>query len=195
MKKYTKKLTCIALAVVATAALTVAAFAAEYASAPNFSDKPAQSTNVTTGTLNDAIDDAIENDDGVAVATIEAASTNNITLSANVMKALADKGNVILSIQTGEVTIEVDASTIVNTKKVNLSMDVRNTESKTVIDFRSSSEFGCEVKVIVNNCSLSENQLEKAHIYFNGEDTGPVEINEDGLPVITAVKGGKYEIK
>jgi len=98
MKKNTKKLTCIVLALAAAATLTVAAFAAEYASAPNFSDKPSQSTNVTTGTLKDAIKDATENDKGVAVATIEAASTNNITLSANVMKSLADKENVILSI-------------------------------------------------------------------------------------------------
>ena len=194
MKK-TKKLTGIILAVTAAAALTVAAFAAEYASAPSFSDKPSQSTNVTTGTLKDAINDASENNDGIAVATIEAASADNITLSANVMKALADKGNVILSIRTEEVSIEIDSSSIINTKKINLSMDVKNTDNKTVIDFRSDADFGCEVKVIINNCRLSGKQLEKAHVYFNGEDTGIVETDENGLPFITAAKGGKYEIK
>lgn len=195
MKKYTKKLTCIILSVAAAAVLTVAAFAAEYASAPSFSDKPSQSTNVTTGALNNAISDAVKDDSGVAVATIEAASTKNITLSANVMKALAKKENVILSIETKEVTLEIDASTVKNTKKVNLSMDVKNTNKKTVIDFRSNAEFGCEVKVIVHNCLLSEKQLEKAHVYCDGEDLGPVEIDENGFPVITVTKGAKYEIK
>lgn len=195
MKKYTKRITCIALSVIAVASLTIAAFAADYASAPSFSDTPSQSTNVTTGTLSTAISEAVENEDGVAVATIEAASTKNITLSATVMKALADKENVILSIETEEVTIEIDASTIENTKKVNLSMDVSNTDKKTVIDFRSSSDFGCEVKVIVHNCKLSEKQLEKANVYCDGEKLGPVEITEDGFPCITVTKGGKYEIK
>lgn len=195
MKKNTKKLTCIALALVAAATLTVAAFAAEYASAPNFSDKPSQSTNVTTGTLKDAIKDAAENDKGIAVATIEAASTNNITLSANVMKALADKENVILSIEAGSVTIEINSASIINTKKINLSMDVKSTDKKTVIDFRSNADFGCDVKVVINNCKLSEKQLESARVYLDGEDIGAVQIDENGLPFIIASKGGKYEIK
>ncbi len=195
MKKYTKKITCIALAVAAAATLTLAAFAAEYASAPNFSDAPSQSTDVTTGDVNNAIKEATENEDGVAVATIEAASTNNITLSANVMKALADKENVILQIVTDEVTIEIDASTIENTKKINLSMDVKNTASKSVINFRSDAEFGCEVKVVLKNCKMSAKALENASVYCDGEELGAVEIDENGLPFFIATKGGKYEIK
>ena len=109
MKKSTKKITtCAALAVCAAAALTFAAFAADYASAPSFSDTPSQSTGVTSGVLNSAIDDAKENEDGVPVAVIEAASTDNITLSATVMKKLAEKKDVILSIRTDEVILEID---------------------------------------------------------------------------------------
>lgn len=195
MKKSTKRLTCAALAVSAAAALAVAAFAADYASAPSFSDTPSQSAAVTSGVLNSAIDNASENDEGVPVAVIEAASTKNITLSATVMKKLAEKENVILSIRTDEAIIEIDGYSITNTKKVNLSMDIENSSKKTVIDFVSSADFGCEVKVIVLGCKLSAEKLEEASVYFNGTDMGYVDINDDGNPVITVTKGGKYEIK
>ena len=195
MKKTTKRITCAALAVSAAAALAVAAFAADYASAPSFSDTPSQSTTVTSGELNSAIDSAKENAEGIPVAVIEAASTNNITLSATVMKKLAEKEDVILSIRTDEVIIEIDGYSITNTKKVNLSMDIENTSNKTVIDFVSSADFGCEVKVIVLNCKLSADKLEEAHVYCGGEDLGYVEINDDGNPVITVTAGGKYEIR
>lgn len=195
MKKYTKKITCIALAVAAAATLTLAAFAAEYASKPSFSDTPAQSTNVTTSDLNEAIGDAFENNDGVAIATIEAASTDNLTLSANVMKTLASKEDVILQIETDKVTIEIDASTIENTKKINLSMNVSNTEKKSVINFKSNSEFGCEVKIILKECKLSEDVLENAKAYRYGYEAGPVIIGDDGLPYFIATKGGVYEIR
>ncbi len=195
MKKYTKRITCIALAVAAAATLTLAAFAAEYASAPSFSDTPSQSTNVTTSDLNEAINDASENEDGVPVAKIEASSTDNLTLSATVMKTLADKGEVILQIDTDEVTIEIDASTIENTKKINLSMNVQNTSNRTVVSFKSSAEFGCEVKVIIKDCKMSATKLENASVYFNGYDMGSVEFTEDGLPFFIATEGGRYEIK
>ena len=195
MKKYTKRITCIVLAVAAAATLTLAAFAADYASKPSFSDTPAQSVDVTTSDLNEAIDDAVENDDGVAIATIEAKSTENLTLSANVMKALADKEDVILQIETDEVTIEIDASTIENTKKINLSMNVVNTAKKSVINFKSSNEFGCEVKITLKGCKLSEDVLENAKAYRYGYETGPVTIDENGLPYFIATKGGSYEIR
>ena len=195
MKKTTKRITCAALAVSAAAALAVAAFAADYASAPSFSDTPSQSTTVTSGELNSAIDSAKENAEGIPVAVIEAASTNNITLSATVMKKLAEKEDVILSIRTDEVIIEIDGYSITNTKKVNLSMDIENTSNKTVIDFVSSADFGCEVKVIVLGCQLSEDKLSEASVYCNGDDMGYVDVNDDGNPVITVTKGGKYEIK
>ncbi len=37
--------------------------------------------------------------------------------------------------------------------------------------------------------------LANAHVYCNGEDMGPVELDEDGNPVITVTKGGEYVIK
>ncbi len=195
MKKYTKKITCIALAVVAAATLTLAAFAADYASAPDFSGTPSQSTDVTSSDVSAAINEATKNEDGVAVAVIEAASTDNIILSANVMKKLADKEEVILQIETDEVTLEIDASTIENTKKINLSMNVKNTASKSVINFKSNAEFGCEVKVVLKNCKMSEKALKKASVYCDGEKLGAIEFDDNGLPFFIATKGGKYEIK
>ena len=42
---------------------------------------------------------------------------------------------------------------------------------------------------------MSADDLAKAHVYYNGEDLGSVEIDENGNPVFTVTKGGKYEIK
>lgn len=42
---------------------------------------------------------------------------------------------------------------------------------------------------------MSAKKLAKAHVYCDGEDLGPVELDENGVPVITVTKGGVYEIK
>ncbi len=42
---------------------------------------------------------------------------------------------------------------------------------------------------------MSAKKLASAHWYLDGEDMGPVDLDEDGNPVVTLTKGGKVEIK
>lgn len=62
-------------------------------------------------------------------------------------------------------------------------------------DMRSKKDFGCEVKITVTTCKMSAEKLATAHVYCDGEDMGPVELDENGNPVITVTKGGEYIIK
>ena len=74
-------------------------------------------------------------------------------------------------------------------------MKVYSSAKRAVVKMRSKKDFGCEVKIALTNCKMSAEKLENAHVYCDGEDLGPVVLNEDGVPVITVTKGGTYEIK
>lgn len=209
MKNTLKKVVSAAVAVLTTAVLTVTAYAADYAQAPSFSDTPKESVSVKSEEISAAIDNAvvIEADKGTdkdsasskaeekKVATVEVKSTKNLTLSPSVMKKLDKNEGTVLEIVSPKAVISIDASTITKARKIDLSMKVYGNTAKSVVRMETNKKFGCEVKIEVTSCKLSAKKLAKAHVYCNGEDLGPVELNEDGIPVITATKGGTYEIK
>ena len=192
-----KKLVGAYVAVIATAALAVTAFAADYAVIPVFSGDTSATVSVTTEAVSSAIDSAVAVDTAAdaKAATVEVNSVAQLTLNPSVLKKLDKTEDTVLKIVSPKVTISIDSSKITKARKVDLSMKMSNSTKKTVIKMRSRKDFGCEVKLTVTSCKLSAAALKTAHVYCNGEDLGPVELDENGLPVITVTKGGTYEIK
>lgn len=194
MRNTAKKLASAILALAMTAALSVTAYAADYGLAPVPATTPSASTPATTEELTDAVTSVVESASG-AVANVKVATTVGLTVKPTVLKELAQKADGVLEIVAPKATISIDASTITKARNVNLSMKVTNTKSRTVINMASKKDFGCEVKITITSCKLSAEKLKSAHWYLNGEDMGPVELDEDGNPVVTLTKGGKIEIK
>lgn len=191
MNKTMKKVSTISAAVLAVAVMATAAFAADYATVPAGVTSP--SNTVVASTASESISSAVEAA-ASGTSTAELKTLSNVVLSADVVKALAD-GNGVLEIVTPKATLSIDASTVKKVAKLNLSATVNNTKTSTVVDFKSTKKFNCEVKVTVTSCKMSADDLAKAHVYYNGENLGSVEIDENGNPVFTVTKGGKYEIK
>lgn len=196
-----KKLVGAYVAVIATAALAVTSFAADYAVVPVFGGDTSTTVSVTTDTVTSAIDSAVAVDTSAAdsadakVATVEVKSVAQLTLNPSILKKLDKTEDTVLKIVSPKATISIDSSKVTKARKVDLSMKMSNSSKKTVIKMRSRKDFGCEVKITVTSCKLSAAKLKTAHVYCNGEDLGPVELDENGLPVITVTKGGTYEIK
>lgn len=193
-----KKLVGAYVAVIATAALAVTAFAADYAFVPVFSGDTSTTVSVTTETVASAIDSAVAVDTAAGdskAATVEVNSVAQLTLNPSVLRKLDKTEDTVLKIVSPKVTISIDSSKITKARKVDLSMKMSNSAKKTVIKMRSRKDFGCEVKITVTSCKLSAAALKAAHVYCDGEDLGPVVLDENGLPVITVTKGGTYEIK
>ncbi|MDE6746675.1 MAG: hypothetical protein K2J72_08570 [Oscillospiraceae bacterium] len=191
MRNSAKKLASAILALAMTAAMSVTAYAADYGMAPVPTTTASESTPATTEELTSAV----ESVKGDATAKVEVATTVGLTVKPTVLKELAKKDGGVLEIVAPKATISIDASTITKARNVNLSMKVTNTKSRTVINMASKKDFGCEVKITLTGCKLSAEKLENAHWYLNGKDMGPVELDEDGNPVVTLTKGGKIEIK
>lgn len=190
MRNGMKKALSVAVAVLTTATLAVTAFAADYADVPVFNSTPSETVSVKTEEVKDVIAKADN-----AAASVEVSSTQNLSLNASVMKALAGSKNTVLEIVSPKATISIDASTITKTRKIDLSAKVYGSEKRTVVKMRSVKDFGCEVKITVTSCKLSAAKLAKAHVYCDGVDLGAVELDENGNPVITVTKGGTYIIK
>lgn len=220
MKESAKRLVSAVAAVVSAMSMAVSVYAADYGSEPSYSDTPSESVSVSTPMLSNAVSsaaaseairDAVENavsdavsnadaesgtsDSGAAVAAVEVKSTKKLKIAPSVMKELAASGDTVLKIESSKATIEIDASTIEKVKNVDLSMDIVNSKTKTVINIKSKKDFGCKIKITVTTCKLSLEKLAKAHVYCNGKDLGSVKIDADGNPVITVTKGGEYIIK
>lgn len=186
--KNTKKFVAALIAVATTASLAVTAFAADYGSAPTFVPEPNSGVSVSASELNDAVTGASD------TATVEVKTIASLPVSSKTIKELVKEGKT-LEIVSSKATITVDPSTVTKVKKIDLSMKVISTTSKTRIKMRSKKDFGCDVKITVTDCKMSADALAKAHVYCNGEDLGAVELDENGNPVITVTKGGTYEIK
>ncbi len=139
------------------------------------------------------------------VATVEVKNTNKLVLNASTVKKLTQTDDSVLEIVAPKATISIDSASISKVKKVDLSMSVKSASNSTRIVMKSSAEFGCEVKITVTSCKMKPSTLKKAHVYVTKvdpetgkkveEDLGPVEIDENGNPVITATQGGEYTIR
>lgn len=189
MRNTAKKLVGAILALAMTAAMSVTAYAADYGLAPVPTTTVSESAPATTEELTTAVTGAKSGS-----AKVEVATTVGLTVKPTVLKELAKKDGV-LEIVAPKATISIDASTITKARNLNLSMKVTNSKSRTVINMASKKDFGCEVKITLTGCKMSAEKLESAHWYLNGEDMGPVELDDDGNPVVTLTKGGKIEIK
>lgn len=198
MRNTAKKLASAVIALAMTAAMSVTAYAADYAYVPVFNPGASESTAATSDEMSSAISSAVEtttDGEDKAVASITVSSTKDLAVKPSVMKDLAKKDNGVLEIVAPKATISIDASTITKARNVDLSMKVTNSTARTIINLRSKKNFGCEVKITLTECKLSAKKLASAHWYLDGEDMGPVELDEDGNPVVTLTKGGKVEVK
>lgn len=198
MRNTAKKLASAVIALAMTAAMSVTAYAADYAVVPVFNQSASESTPASSDEMSSAISSAATIDvDGEdkAVATVTVTSTANLAVKPSVLKDLAKKDGGVLEIVAPKATISIDASTITKARNVDLSMKVTNSKARTIINFKSKKIFGCEVKITLTECKLSAKKLASAHWYLDGEDMGPVELDEDGNPVVTLTKGGKVEVK
>ncbi len=189
MNKSVKKVVSAVCAVVMAMSMTVTAMAADYASPvfPNAPSAPAAATTVSTNEVK-----KVENGGTVEVSVNPAA---RLVIKPTTLKALAAKEDATLKLVSNKATIEIDSDSISKVGKIDLSMKISNTASRTRIKMKSDKEFGVEVKITITTCELSAEKLAKAHVYCDGEDLGPVELDESGNPVITVTKGGVYEIK
>ncbi len=203
MNNISKRIVSVITAVVAAAAMSVTAFAADYGSAPSYPNTSSAEPSATTDEVKESIDAAIK-DSKEGTATVEVENTKSLVLTADTLKKLA-KTDGTLQIVSPKVTISIDAASVKNAARTNLSASVKNTKSSTTVKFATKAKFGCEVKVAVTSCKMSKAALEKAHVYVSkvdpktGEtvttDLGPVELDENGVPVITVNQGGEYTIK
>ncbi len=189
MNKGIKRLISAVLATATAATLALTALAADYAEPPVFNSTPSQTVSVTTSELKEAVNNASE-----GTVSVTTNSVKTLSISASVLKAL-DKAEAVLEVVAPKATVTIDASTITKTRKLDLSMKTYSSAKRAVIKMRSNKDFGCEVKITLTKCKMSAEKLANAHVYCDGEDLGPVELNEDGQPVITVTKGGTYEIK
>lgn len=192
MRKSAKRLVSAVIAAVSAMTMVLSVSAADYGSNPTYTGTPSQSVSVSTSELKDAVKSAVS---GSSEAAVEVASTRKLQVSSSVIKELAKSKDAVLEIVSPKATISIDSSTITKVKYIDLSMNVTNSKNKTTIDMSSKKAFGCEVKITVTACKMSAAKLKTAHVYCNGEDMGPVELDEDGNPVITVTKGGEYVIK
>ncbi len=188
MKKGMKRLVSAVLAAMTAATLAVTALAADYAEPPVFTSTPSQTVSVTTSELKEAVNGAS------GTVSVTANSVKTLSISATVLKAL-DKADAVLEIVSPKAIVSIDASTITKTRKLDLSMKVYSSAKRAVVKMRNKKDFGCEVQITLIDCKMSAENLANAHVYCDGEDLGPVVLNEDGAPVITVTKGGTYEIK
>lgn len=208
MNKSSKRIVGVFAAVVLAAAMSVSAFAADYGSAPSYSDTTSTSSSTTSEEVGNSIDDAVKNADsesGEVKATVEVENTKNLILTADVLKKLKKTEDGALEIVSPKLTISIDAGSIKNATKINLSSSVSNTTKSTTVKMATKAKFGCEVKITVTSCKMSKAALKKAHVYVTvkdpktgkdvTKDLGSVELDENGNPVITATQGGTYEIK
>ncbi len=189
MKKGMKRLISAILATMTAATLAITALAADYAMPPVFTSTPSQTVSVSTSELKEAVSNASD-----AAVSVKANSVKTLSISASVLKAL-DKAEAVLEIVSPKAIITIDSETITKTRKIDLSMKVYSSAKRAVVKMRSNKDFGCEVKITLTNCKMSEEKLADAHVYCDGADLGAVELNENGAPVITVTKGGTYEIK
>ncbi len=213
MRNDIKKLVSSAIAVIMTASMSATVFAADYGKVPSFPSAPSGSSSATSAEISvavekaeekvkEAVDNAVANavgsvdsdSDDTATASVEVKSVKSLTIKSTTIKDLVESG-VTLEIVSPNATITINPDTVTKARKVDLSMKVVNSTARTKIDFKSKKDFGCEVQITLTACKMSAKKLANAHVYCDGEDLGAVELNDDGVPVITVTKGGEYEIK
>lgn len=209
MRNDMKKLVSSVIAVVMTVSMSATAFAADYGLEPSFPITPSGSSSATSAEISAAVEkteekvkevvdsavaNAVDSDSSATTASVEVKSVKSLTITSSTIKKLVKSG-VALEIVSPNATITIDPDTITKARKIDLSMKVVNSTSRTKIDFKSKKDFGCEVKITLTACKMSAKKLANAHVYCDGEDLGSVELNEDGVPVITVTKGGVYEVK
>lgn len=198
MRKSAKRLVSAIIAAVSAMTMALSVSAADYATNPTYAGTPSQSVSVPTSELKDAVKNAVANavsDADASVASVEVTSTRRLQVATSVIRELANSDNAVLEIVSPKATITIDSSTIKKVRNVDLSMEITNSRNRTTIDMSSKKDFGCEVKITVTTCKMSAEKLASAHVYCDGEDMGPVELDDDGNPVITVTKGGEYVIK
>lgn len=185
--KSVKKIVSVVCAFIMTASVAVTAFAADYAQ-PIAPIGPIAPTNSTVSST-----DVKELANGGTVAVN--VSSARLVIKPSTLRALAEKDEAAIEFVSPKTTITIEADSVKKVARIDLSMKVTNSASRTRIKMKSNKNFGAEVKITVTSCKMSAKALAKAHVYCDGEDLGPVELDENGYPVITVTKGGTYEIK
>lgn len=144
MRNSMKKLVSSIFAVMMTVSMSTTAFAADYGQEPSFSSTPSQSSSATKEEVNEAVEEAVDNaianateaSEGSTTASVEVKSVKNLSVSAATVKKLAESG-VALEIVSPDATITIAPDTIKKARKLDLSVKVVNSSSKTKLDFSS----------------------------------------------------------
>lgn len=186
--KSVKKIVSILCAFVMTVSVAATAFAADYAQpvGPIAPTEPTNST-VSASEVKEQLADG-----GTATVNVSSA---RLVIKPSTLKTLAAKDDAAIEFVSPKTTITIESDSIKKVARIDLSMKVTNSASRTRIKMKSNKDFGAEIKITVTSCKMSAKALAKAHVYCDGEDLGPVELDENGNPVITVTKGGIYEIK
>lgn len=195
MRNSIKKIISVCVAAATVLSMSLTAFAADYASNPSYpTSVPEVSNNVEgapAASVADAVN-AVSTESGEATVNVDTLAKVNV--SASTLKKMVKNGTT-LKIASKQAELSIEPSTVKRVGKLDLSAKISNSAKKSRIKFKSKKDFGCEVKVAFTGCKMSAEKLAKAHVYCDGQDLGPVELNEDGVPVITVTKGGTYEIR
>lgn len=151
---------------------------------------------VKTASANEIFEAVAKLDDDNNIATVEATSLKQLFIKSTALKTLAEKENAILEIKTPDIIISIDSQNAAKVNFLNLSTrKISLSNRRCFISFKNKKDFGCDVKITVVGCKLSQYDLENAHLYLDGNDLGKVVLDENGHPVFTAVRGGDYVIK
>lgn len=129
-------------------------------------------------------------DDGIVV--IGVGNIGNYKLTDDDVKGVGS--NKVIRLKSINADVFLNSSVFSKQDEVDLGFTITNNTSKSVIEFKNSSSFGCEIKLVLTTCDMSSRNLAKAHIYRNGVDLGKVSVDSDGNPYFTATSGGKYVI-
>ena len=103
--------------------------------------------------------------------------------------------NKVIQLKSNNVEMYLNSSVFEKQDEVDIGVVITNTSSKSELEFKNSSSFGCEVKIVLVTCDMHPRTLAKAHVYRNGVDLGAVKLTADGDPYFTASSGGKYVIR
>lgn len=191
-----KKAVSAILTVLMTAALAATVYAVDYGAPPAI-DPVSASASAASEDVQSAIKEVASGDIN-GTATVDVKSTAILPVSSSAIKALKSSKDGVLEIKSPKATISIDASTIKKVTRVDLSSKIYGSDKRMIVEFRASAKkkFNCEVKIVLTSCKMSAERLANAKLYCDGEVVdGGLEINEDGLPVITVTTGGKYEIR
>lgn len=123
-------------------------------------------------------------------------NTDKCKLSTAAMSAIAKSENPV-SFQNDEgVKLTIDPKKIEDLSTIDLGMVVSKKDNELSIDLNAEGELGLTLEITVPKDIIPEGiDLSTAHVYADGADLGPVQLDDDGNVVIEITSGADIVIK